>query len=159
MHVRSNYATIGDCWCRAQVLNARIRTRADEYLSTDKPSDARQGCGPMYTNKRSIAARRDTSGSEAGSGTLPQIGDTSCGDVRHMTVGCTSAASTSSFLPNTASSVPRVLGGRHRATAHVLDGDFVRGYHAGARHRLDGHVADAHACLHRNRGDNGACEL
>jgi hypothetical protein len=48
----------------------------------------------MYSSARPIAARRVGSAHAAGSGTAPPIGATSCGDVPHVTVGATSAAST-----------------------------------------------------------------
>ncbi|CAB4756573.1 unannotated protein [freshwater metagenome] len=35
------------------------------------------------------------------------------------------------------------------ATFYVVEGYFIRSHHAGARPRLDGHVAQSHTALHR----------
>ncbi len=48
---------------------------------------------------------------------------------------------------------------RERAALHVGDGLVVHGDQAGARARLDRHVAHRHAAFHRERADRGAGEL
>src|SRR5216683_784069 len=67
------------------------------------------GMRPIYSSERAIAARRLSSASSAGFGTLPVIGSTSCGLVPQVTCGAIVAASittsVSYFAPGSEGSV------------------------------------------------------
>src|SRR5712692_1613778 len=56
------------------------------------------GMRPIYSSERAIAARRLSSASSAGFGTLPVIGSTSCGLVPQVTCGAIVAASITTSL-------------------------------------------------------------
>ena len=72
----------------AQVLDPRVRARADEHLVDRDVRHRRvRAASPMYASARSMPSRRVASRSLSGSGTRPSIGTTISGDVPHVTCG------------------------------------------------------------------------
>ena len=72
----------------AQVLDARVRARADEHLVDADVGDRRVGRrAPCTSSARSMPSRRSASRSRSGSGTRSSIDTTISGDVPQVTCG------------------------------------------------------------------------
>jgi hypothetical protein len=129
------------------------------------------GFSPMYASARSMPSRRASSRSRSGSGTRPSTGTTISGDVPHVTCGWISAASNTCVAVERRALVavqrapqrdrlgPTARRRRERPPAQVGERRIVGRDDAGARARLDRHVADRHAAFHRQRADRRAAEL
>ena len=162
-------ATLRDRGRRAQVLEPAVRARADEdavhpHLAT-AASRARAPC-TRASAPRSPGARGRRRA--AGSGTRSVMASASCGLVPHVTVGAISLAarltSRSKAAPGSEGSVrqyasawpQRSPAGRVGPPLEVRVRRLVGRDHAGARARLDRHVADRHALVHGHAGERRA---
>ena len=161
-HAVGDLAAPGDRGRGAQILDAAVGAGADEDavdLQILQPRCRRSGpCSRACAPSRGACPRRARS---AGSGTMPVIGSDvlragapgDCGaifgGVEHDLLVEMRAVVGRQRLPAGDGLLPGRALGRHAAgPSTIVEGRLVRRDQAGARARLDRHVADRHAAFH-----------
>src|SRR5204862_7352531 len=157
LHVARHAPAFDDCGGSAQILDARIGARADEYLVDCDVGDRRARL-QAHIGERALhrfAALTVLLAIGIRHGVVDRrdhLGRSAPGDVRldlarierHFAIEFRTRIALQR-APVANGRLPKRTRGCELAAAQILDGDLIDGDHAGARARFDRHVADGHA--------------